>query len=264
MNLRQVSMLCIFALLGVSFASFSHGLGQDGKGPIVPAKAELSPLEQPLALLQEAKRNYTAVKDYTCTMVSQERVRGKLEERQIMQLKMKTEPFSVYMKWLAPKDSVNQEVAFVAGKNNNKMRVKSVKLGQGGLLGFMSIDPNDPRVLERSRHNILEAGIGNMIEQNLAHWEKTRKVGQPRVEIREAKYNDRDCICIEVASAQRDTTSYCYRSVIYLEKASKLPIRLENYDWPQTGGAPSGDLLEEFSYVNLRFNVGLTNDDFAK
>jgi len=144
------------------------------------------------------------------------------------------------------------------------MRVKSVKLGEGKLLGFMSIDPNDPRVLERSRHNIMEAGIGKMIDQNILYWEKTRKVGQPKVDIGEAKYNERDCIRIEIASAQRDASAYCYRSVIYLEKASKLPIRLENYDWPQTGGNPAGELMEMFSYVNLRFNVGLTNEDFAK
>jgi hypothetical protein len=191
-------------------------------------------------------------------------VRGKLEEQSIMQFKMKTEPFSVYMKWLAPRDAVNQEVAFVMGKNNNKMRVKSNRLGEGKLLGFMSIDPNDPRVLERSRHNILEAGIGNMIDQNIAYLEKNRVAGQAKVEIGEAKYNDRDCIRIEVASTQRSAGAYCYRTVLYLEKASKLPIRLENYDWPQAGGNPSGELIEMFSYVNLRFNVGLTNEEFAK
>jgi len=255
MNLRQICILSVLTLL----PQLSHA-----QTPIVGAKAELSPLDQPIALLQEAKRNFTAVKDYTCTLVSQERVKGKLEEQSIIQFKMKTEPFSVYMKWLAPRDSVNQEVAFVMGKNNNKMRVKSNRLGEGKLLGFMSIDPNDPRVLERSKHNILEAGIGNMIDGNIAAWEKTRKVGQPKVDIGEAKYNDRDCIRIEVASTQRDSTAYCYRSVIYLEKTSKLPIRLENYDWPQAGGDRGGELMEMFSYVNLRFNVGLTNEDFAK
>lgn len=259
MNFRQI---CILSALTVSLPQLAYS--QDNKGPVVPANAAVSPLDQPIAMLLEAKRNYTAVKDYTCTLVSQERVRGKLEEQSIMQFKMKTEPFSVYLKWLAPRESVNQEVAFVLGKNNNKMRVKSNRLGEGKLLGFMSIDPSDPRVLERSRHNIMEAGIGNMIEQNIAHWEKTRKVGQPKVEIGEAKYNDRDCIRIEIVSMQRAPSAYCYRTVLYLEKASKIPIRLENYDWPQTGGNPAGDLMEMFSYVNLRFNVGLTNEDFAK
>jgi hypothetical protein len=259
MSLRQVSLLITFTLLSSALAPMLHAQPQ-----VVPAKAATSPLDQPIALLQEAKRNYGVVKDYTCTLVSQERVRGKLEEQSIMTFKMKTEPFSVYMKWLAPRESVNQEVAFVMGKNNNKMRVKSNRLGEGKLLGFMSIDPNDPRVLERSKHNILEAGLGVMIDQNIAYYEKTRKIASAKVDIAEAKYNDRDCIRIEVAVPQRDAGAYCYRSVMYLEKTSKLPIRLENYDWPQAGGAPGGDLIEMFSYVNLRFNVGLTNEDFAK
>ena len=52
--------------------------------------------------------------------------------------------------------------------------------------------------------------------------------------------------------------------MIYLEKASKLPIRVENYDWPRAGGAPGGDLLEVFSYVNLQFNTGLEDKLFNK
>ena len=47
-------------------------------------------------------------------------------------------------------------------------------------------------------------------------------------------------------------------------KESKLPIRLENYDWPVQGGTEGGELLETFSYVNLRFNVGLKDADFVK
>jgi hypothetical protein len=52
--------------------------------------------------------------------------------------------------------------------------------------------------------------------------------------------------------------------VIYLEKASKMPIRLENYAWPQKGGLADGDLLEQFSYVNIQFNNGLKDAELNK
>ena len=43
-----------------------------------------------------------------------------------------------------------------------------------------------------------------------------------------------------------------------------MPIRMENYDWPQQGGSLEGDLLESFSYVNLQFNTGLRDEEFNK
>ena len=179
-----------------------------------------------------------------------------------MQLKVKTQPFSVHMRWLAPKKSAGQEVAFVVGKNNNKMRVKSNMIGKN-LIGFLSIDPNDPRVLEHSRHNILETGIGNMIESNLKQWLVERNLDKTRVKTSEAAYDKRDCIRVEVTRTERNPTFYCARMVMYLEKQSKLPIRLENYDWPRQG-SPEGDLLEQFSYADLRFNTGLRDEEFNK
>lgn len=42
-----------------------------------------------------------------------------------------------------------------------------------------------------------------------------------------------------------------------------LPIRYEAYDWPRNGDSVSqDDLLEEYTYVNLKTNVGLSDRDF--
>ena len=248
-----------FALMCLAILS-QLGQAQD---KVVPAAAALSKLDQPLAWMQEAKRNYAVVKDYSCTMVSEENVRGKLQDQNIIQLKVKTEPFSVHMRWLAPAKFKEQEVAFVQGKNGNKMRVKSNILK--GLTGWHTIDINDPRVLEHSRHNILEAGIGNLIEQTLRNWERERIVNKTEVRIApEYKYNQRECYRIETICPQRRPDAYSYRSVIFLEKTSKLPIRVENYDWPRAGGPAEGELLESFSYVNLQFNTGLKDAEFNK
>src|SRR6266542_478836 len=70
------------ALCGAAFVQ-TFTTGQE-PGKVIPARAELSPLEQPIAWLQEGKRNYGVVKDYTCWLVSQERVKGELLERNII------------------------------------------------------------------------------------------------------------------------------------------------------------------------------------
>src|SRR5262249_39996091 len=142
-------LLCGALVIG---SAVSSSIGQEKKD-VVPAKAsaEQASFDQPIAWMQEAKTNYSAVKDYTCMLVSQERRNGKLGDQAMIQMKVMPQPFSLYMRWLGPQKDVGQEVAYVQGKNNGKMRVKSPHLK---ILGFISIDINDPRVLQNSRHNI--------------------------------------------------------------------------------------------------------------
>ena len=41
-------------------------------------------------------------------------------------------------------------------------------------------------------------------------------------------------------------------------------VRAENYDWPRQGGSPAGELMEQVSFTNLRWNLGLTDKEFNK
>lgn len=258
-----ISSIGIAGLAWSLLATTIDGQTPNQPPPVGGAPAVLAPLDQSIAWLQEAKRNYGAVKDYTCTMISKESIRGKLQrEDNIVQMKFRSAPFSVYMRWLAPADKKNQEVAFVAGKNNNQMRVHS--RGILKIAGFVSIDPKDPRVMEHSRHIITDAGIGRLIDQTLVNWGTDRQLGRTETKFAEYEYNGRRCLRIENVRPDRNPAYYAHRSVLYLDKESKLPIRNENYDWPRAGGSPTGELLEVYSYIDLRFNVGLTNRDFDK
>jgi hypothetical protein len=167
------------------------------------------------------------------------------------------------MKWVSPAKFAGQEVAFVQGRNRNMMRVKQGK-GVAGALGFISVEPTDRRVWENSRHSILEAGLGNMIEENLKNLQVCRTLNKTAVRKDTYMFDKRPCLRVETVNpAERNPQYYCYRSVLYLEKESKLPMRLENYDWPAAPGA-AGELLEEFSYANLSFNVDMRDDLFNK
>jgi hypothetical protein len=259
-------ILLATAVLSLALAG-QPATGQDAppsqNPPLEQVKALTGALDQPLVLLNEAKRKYAEVRDYTFLMQSQERVRGVMIEN-YTQCKVRTQPFSVYMRWLAPERERDQEVCYVAGRNNNKMRVRSRRLGNGRLLGWMSVDTNDPRVMEHSRHTIQEAGLGHLIDQTIAHMDMENKLGKTQVKIAEYNCNNRRAIRIDTVRTERLPQFYCYRSVLYLDAETKLPLRTENYDWPRAGGAADGDLLEMFSYVDLRLNVGLTDQDFNK
>src|ERR1043166_4801210 len=144
MKLHCFRILTGIALLAGALVS-PMAVAQPEDKKVVPAAAKQTPLDQPIEWLQDAKRNYGVVKDYTCTLVTQERVKGKLLDPSYVTFKMKTEPFSVYMKWIGDGKFKGQEVVFVTGKNSNKMRVKSPLL-PGNI--WMNVDVNDKRVME--------------------------------------------------------------------------------------------------------------------
>ncbi len=47
---------------------------------------------------------------------------------------------------------------------------------------------------------------------------------------------------------------------VYIDTEHNLPIRFEAYEWPRAGRP--AELVEEYTYSDLKLNVGLTGRDF--
>jgi hypothetical protein len=221
-----------------------------------------SPMDQPLRLIHEAQQAYQSVNDYVCLLIKRDRTGSTLSPENVMEMKVRTQPFSVYLRWLQPRSEAGQEVCYVAGRNDGKMRVHP-KGVLGSAVGFVSLDVNDPRVRQTSRRNITEAGIGNMIDRFAKAWESERRLNLPtQVQVAEYEYNRRRCVRVElVHPTNPDGRFHFYRDVLYFDKETHLPIRVEFYDWPHHQGDP-GQLVEIYSFANMRLNVGLGDDVF--
>jgi hypothetical protein len=130
--------------------------------------------------------------------------------------------------------------------------------------GYVSLPTNDPRVMKNSRHAITESGIGNILNIISRTYEIERRLpaGQVTVTFADYAFQKRPCTRMELTHHAFNAQLYCHRCVVYFDKALKLPVRVEVYDWPAPKGNPQGELLECYSYVNLKFNVGLTDADF--
>jgi len=226
-----------------------------------PENPAANPLDEPLKLLAAAQQTFRSVQDYTCTLVKQERMNGQLQPVNVMTMMVRNNPFSVYLKWFQPKAQAGQEACYVAGRNGGRMRARS--RGVLGAVGFVSIDPDDPRARKSSNHSITEAGLGNLMARFDRGWRAEYNLHKTQVRLGEYEYNKRRCIRVETTRSER-LQNTVYRSVIYFDKQLKLPIRVETYDWPRQGGNPNGDLIEVYSYVNLRLNVGLPDEVFNK
>ncbi len=219
-----------------------------------------SPMDEPLRLLAEAHQRFAEVRDYTCLLIKCERLDGAMGPLTVMQMKFRKEPFSIGLRWQEPKSQAGQEAYYVAGRNGNQLRVKGA--GALGLFGFISLDPNDSRVKSSSKYPITQAGIGNLISRYETAWRQERTWGVSQVNLAEYDYNKRRCWRVEVIHPPRpDDRFLFFRNVVYFDQDSKLPIRVECYDWP-TPQDGMGAQVEMVSFAHLRLNVNLDDASF--
>ena len=226
-----------------------------------PSKPGANPLDEPLRLIGAARQAFRTVRDYSCTLVKQERLNGQLQPVNVMTMMVRNEPFSIYLRWYQPAANAGQEACYVVGRNDGKMRAHSARLaGSGRLRVTRSQRPARSQEQQSLDHR---GGSGQPDGPLRRGWRAEYKFKKTQVRIGEYEYNKRRCTRVETTRTER-LPGTVYRSVIYFDKQMQVPIRVEAYDWPRQGGNPGGDLIEVYNYVNLRFNVNIPDEVFNK
>jgi Protein of unknown function (DUF1571) len=112
----------------------------------------------------EAVAEYTTLNAFTARLTRREQVNGKDGLEEVIQFQFRKQPWSVHMTWVG-KQYQGREVIYVQGQYDDKIHTLLAP-GERGLLPFkkIALPPDDPKVRERSRHRITEAGFGHMIE----------------------------------------------------------------------------------------------------
>jgi hypothetical protein len=226
-----------------------------------PPPATSSPtIDDAVRLIETARDRFREVRDYSCRLVQRERVGDKLPPETVLGMEVRTHPFSVHLSWHEPRSMQGQEAVYVAGRNDGKMRVRGA--GLLGAVGFISLEVDDARARRTSRHNITEAGLGNLIERFAEGWPRERVHGGVEVHVDDFKFAGRPCTRVETIHPTNPDGFFLFgRSVVYFDRDTHLPIRVENYDWPKHKGEADG-LVEEYSYLGLKLNPGLSDDVF--
>lgn len=260
LSLRRYALWALFLATGILMLSLA-GVASGGQAPSAPQEQTESPMDLPLRLIGQAQATYERVNDYACLFVKRERLHNQLQPENLVAMRVRTRPFSVDLQWLKPADMSGQEACYVTGRNAGQMRVRSA--GLLGTVGFISLDTKDPRVLENSRHSITEAGIGNVISRFGEGWTMERSINKTQVSVAEYDYNKRHCVRVETRHPDNsDRVFLFYRSVVYFDRENNLPIRIENYDWPRKPGDSAGELVESYSYADLKLNINLKDEVF--
>jgi len=269
---RRIAVM-VYAVIGVvglttPFARPVHAQGNQVAN-VVPAANAPHALDEAMKIakncVKEIERN---VDDYTATIVKRELVNDKLGDQQYMFAKIRNRklidgkldtPFGVYMKFLKPAGVKGREVIWVEDKHDGKLVAH-----EAGLLGVLTVhlDPNGTIAMMGQRYPITKIGLQNLVEELIVKGEGQRKHGECDVKFyKNATINKRKCTMIQVMHPQRRDHFDFYRARIYIDDELNLPIRYAAWSWPETpGGEPV--LLEEYTYLNLKLNVGLKDADF--
>ncbi len=226
-----------------------------------------------LPVLKYASERYRAldaqVKDYTCTLVKREQIDGRLSDPEFLSMKLRhgkveqgkvVSAFAVYLRFLAPAEVRDREVIYFEGRYDGKLIAR-----RGGLrMAYVTaaLNPNGELAMQGNRYPITEIGFKNLLTRLL---EVAREdVQHTECEVKYytgAKVNGRVSTMVEVTHPVRRPYFRYHIGRIFIDDELQLPIRYASYDWPEeAGGEPR--LLEEYTYLNLKLNVELTDWDF--
>jgi outer membrane lipoprotein-sorting protein len=226
-------------------------------GAAVLSAEDTHPLVPVLKIARASQEAMRQVKDYEATFTKQELI-GKKMESQSMQIKLRETPFSVYLRFYGSHEG--REVIYQDGKNNGKLLAHET--GFKKLVGTVAISPTDDDVMEENHYPITMIGMANMLNTTIQQWES--ELSNPNVSVKyfpNAKLGDMDCQVIQTWHTQKTGNSKFHMTRLYFDKNTKLPVRSEQFGWPTKKDA-TPPLIEEYTYSNIRTNVGLTDADF--
>ncbi len=240
----------------------TEGAPQGGSHPLDPA---IEIATRALGII----RNDIA--DYTCTLVKRERVKGTLRDHEYMFAKIRNgkvqdgravTKFGVYLYFLKPEDIKGREVLFIEGENNDKLLAKEGGL-KGKIVPSVWLRPDSALAMADNLHPITEIGLENLVIKLLERAEREKQAGgECEVNfMRDAKINGRVCTLLQVKHPVKRPQFDFFLAQVFIDDELGLPIRYAAYGWPEREGAQP-PVLEEYTYLNLKLNVGLPDSDF--
>lgn len=241
----------LVSLAGASYAACqplsADERASNAEHPLTPA------LRHARSCLEKAKE----MSGYECTFSKKEVVGNELIT-QTMKMKVRHEPFSVYMFFMEP--SKGREVIFVEGKNDNKLQVHET--GLAALIGTLSLAPEDSRVMAENRYPITRAGLKKMLESIVLQWEEETKYAETEVKyFEDAKVGDSKCRVIESSHPQPRKQFKFHLTRLWIDEKSGLAVRVQQFGFPKKKDAKA-PMLEDYAFTEIKPEVRLSDRDF--
>lgn len=193
------------------------------------------------------------IDDYTGTLYKQERIRGKVEKQQVVSFKFMDEPFSLAMKWMKNASAADR-LLFVAGANDGKMVVHPT--GLWSWIKSVKREPDCEAAMKVNLYSCEHFGIKKLLTRILVLQQAVQKDGEIKTEtLGEVSIDGRKCVVIR-AMLPESKASAVRRMELKIDVEYFLPVELTTWDAQK-------NLIGNYIYKDLKFNVGLSADEFT-
>ena len=238
-------------------------------GPGAKPPESLKPL---IELARRAKKEFeTTIDAYTCLIVKQETIDGKLDPAQYLRLKIRdrrvqddrlVQPLSIYAKFLKPEKVAGREVLYVENQLDGDLLVRRGGTRLPNLT--LKLNPEGRLAKKDTNYSIMQTGIRPMLQQILDRME-SQPADSP-VQIRlfaDAKVDGRSCQHIEIRQLKQMPESDFQIAKVYIDDEWQLPVYFASYAWPvQKDGTPV--LQEQYVITKINLDAELTDSDFER
>ncbi|MBL7219393.1 MAG: DUF1571 domain-containing protein [Phycisphaerae bacterium] len=234
-------------------------------------KIEKLARENHIALLEMCVENYNKnYRNYTCTLIKQEVIRGTQKDEQWTNVKFTEKPFSVAMAWLkeTPEGALSNgrvkklyvpmgdRVLYIEGKYDDKMIIRISNPLLRGLLGTQKRPPDGKDAMKNTLRPVSLFGFKRGMLSLLDVYRQAAKNGDLKQEFGGyVNIAGRDAIVLLRYLPPKEQYP-AQRTEVCIDLETLVPVRIRGFDW-------DGQCTSRYVYKDIKFNVGLDETSFT-
>ena len=178
MTFQKFSWRNLAILAGIVICLIANRSSVLAQGDAPLAEPGVHPLDKPLQWARDGlQRIDQSTKDYSCTLIKRERIKGELSGHEFIFTKVRHKPFSVYMYFLKPTAKKGNECIYVEGENGDKLWAIAGS-GFKRRLGVVSLGVDSASAMEGNRYPVTMTGFRVLVERLIEMGETDKKYGE--------------------------------------------------------------------------------------
>jgi len=179
------------------------------------------------------------VRDYSAVLIKKDAAYGNQE----LFIKVRHNPYSVYVKFLSPNREAGKEAVFKDGQ------IRAHGVGVQRILGTLNLRPTSPLAMAGQRYPITDLGLRRIAERVIETGDREKSYSECVVNIENT--DSGTCYIIEHPEPRKQF--FFHVAKIFVK--DNLPVRTQIFDWNKV-------LVEDYTYTEIKINQGFTDKDF--
>jgi len=222
-----------------------------------PAKPDPLPVPSPVAFLEKCLERYDRqdIQGYRAILNKQERIDGKLDPPEEIEIWYRAQPRSVFMHWLQGARGADS-VLYVEGENGAKILVHPSGL-VGRIVKEVAIAPDSPEAHQAGRYSIKDFGLREGLARTVRQWKAACMKGELQVEY----------LGVKKVPETGDRPYYVLRRTFPKPQdgVTQATVFIDQQTWFPVGTVLRGEggiLIGEYIYTDIQLNPHFKPNQF--